>query len=120
MIPVQVEVHPAVAPKPKLQHWQGLAFECEEHRKVPIEDIDMQALSLRYQGIQETAEFSGQHAPVTLRCKADTTINIPTDDENRFLGLLSRGGKGGKVRCSVNEERDSLGLSDTPAIPSFG
>jgi hypothetical protein len=80
----------------------------------------MQALPLSYQGIQEPAEFSGQHAPVTLRREADTTIDIPANNENRFLGLLSRGGKGGKVRRSIDQKGRSLCPSNTPAILSLG
>jgi hypothetical protein len=119
MIPIQAEMHPPVGPQPQLQHRQWFAFEREEHGKVPIEEIDVQAWTLGYQGIQERTKFSWRRTPDVLWGETDAAIDVPTNNENRFLGLLGCCHKGSEIRRAIDQERRPPSSGYAPAIPSF-
>jgi hypothetical protein len=120
MLPVSVEMHLPVSRPAQLQHRQWLAFERKNHGEVPIQDIYVEVLPLGDQSIQKMSEFCWHRALPVVRHEAGPTIDIPTNDENRFLGLLSSGCKRSKIRRTIDQEGDPLGAGDAPTIPSFG
>jgi hypothetical protein len=89
-----------------------------EHRKIPVDDMDLQRLAAPRERIEEFAEHCGQIGGVVARKKRCTTVDVPADDEYRPLCALGSSAESRKVGFAVDQECDPLCAHDAPAVPS--
>jgi len=86
------------------------------HVEVPRQDVNVEAASANQQVVEKRTETVGEAVRFTVHPKADTTVEIPTDDEDRVAGANGGRAKRREVRVSVNEKRDAGSVFDSPAV----
>jgi hypothetical protein len=119
VVVVEGEAEPPVAAPAEAQGGEGLPLESIQQGEVPIEDVDAQLLAPGHHGIQEIPQLCRKIADHLIPPQPDAAVDIPTDDEDRLLGPLDGGGKGGEEGLPVDQECHPVGRDDPPAVFPF-
>ena len=84
--------------------------------KIPCEDVDVQPFTADQQGVQELAQLIREPVRLPINQHPYASIKIPTENNNRSLGLNGRFPKGTEIGLAVHEKCRALRRFDPPTI----
>ena len=109
---VESEVQAAVRAAPEADARQHLTLEREEHREVPLEDVDLEIAPPPHEAVEERHEV----ARLVAAAETHPGVEVPSDQENALAGSLHGVRDGAEVALAVDQERRARGRLAAPAV----
>jgi hypothetical protein len=119
MMSVETKVKSPVCSPAQLKDGKDLAIQGKDHGKIPVQNMGMEATTLRNDRIEKRAKLLRQLIRRSVTQQTDPAVDIPPNNKNGFPSPSDGHPKCGKIRCTINQEGGTLGWNNTPAIPSF-
>src|SRR5262249_49906637 len=112
------EAHPPVRTPAEAVEERGLAPVSEDHRIVPVEDVDPERAAAVGEGVEELPD--GQRRTPAFEAERRAAVEVPGQDGDRLLGPL--GGPAAaervEVRGAVDEQGDASRAGLGAAVPA--
>jgi hypothetical protein len=113
---VELEMHSAMRlPSPaELDERGHFPIRRVDHRKIPVEDVDLKPAFAPDEMIQKIAEDLRRFTAV--EAQAGAAVEIPSEQNNRTFGALRRAHESAEVVFAVDDERCPVGAHHAAAI----